>query len=117
MTNSSVEKIDTSGEGVKAFVKQLKSNPRSGYVAFCCWNKTNIENIGLEEVGIATDKDKILVNEYYNTNIPGYYAIGDVTPGQSLAHVAAEGINCVENWNTCRPYRLRKCTRLYVCFS
>jgi dihydrolipoamide dehydrogenase len=50
--------------------------------------KTNIENIGLEEVGIATDKDKILVNEYYNTNIPGYYAIGDVTPGQSLAHVA-----------------------------
>jgi dihydrolipoamide dehydrogenase len=52
----------------------------------------NIENIGLEEVGIATDKDKILVNEYYNTNIPGYYAIGDVTPGQSLAHVAsAEG--------------------------
>jgi dihydrolipoamide dehydrogenase len=59
--------------------------------------KTNIENIGLEEVGIATDRDKILVNDYYQTNIPGYYAIGDVTPGQALAHVAsAEGILCVE---------------------
>jgi dihydrolipoamide dehydrogenase len=59
--------------------------------------KTNIENIGLEEVGIKTDKDKILVDAYSQTNVPGYYAIGDVTPGQALAHVAsAEGINCVE---------------------
>ncbi|MEM9869342.1 MAG: FAD-dependent oxidoreductase, partial [Bacteroidota bacterium] len=59
--------------------------------------KTNIENIGLEEVGIAVDRDKILVNDYYQTNIPGYYAIGDVTAGQALAHVAsAEGILCVE---------------------
>jgi dihydrolipoamide dehydrogenase len=59
--------------------------------------KTNIENIGLEEVGIAVDRDKILVNPYMQTNIPGYYAIGDVTPGQALAHVAsAEGILCVE---------------------
>ena len=59
--------------------------------------KTNIENIGLEDVGIATDRDKILVNDYYQTNIPGYYAIGDVTPGPALAHVAsAEGILCVE---------------------
>ena len=59
--------------------------------------KTNIENIGLEDVGIAVDRDKILVNDYYQTNIPGYYAIGDVTPGQALAHVAsAEGILCVE---------------------
>lgn len=59
--------------------------------------KTNIENIGLEAVGIATDRDKIMVNDYYQTNIPGYYAIGDVTPGPALAHVAsAEGILCVE---------------------
>ena len=59
--------------------------------------KSNIENIGLEDVGIVTDRDKILVNDYYQTNIPGYYAIGDVTPGQALAHVAsAEGILCVE---------------------
>ena len=59
--------------------------------------KTNIENIGLESVGIATDRDKILVNDFYQTNIPGYYAIGDITTGQALAHVAsAEGILCVE---------------------
>ena len=57
----------------------------------------NIENIGLEDVGIATDKGKIMVNDYYKTNIDGYYAIGDCVPGQALAHVAsAEGIICVE---------------------
>ena len=57
----------------------------------------NIENIGLEEVGIKTDKGKILVDDYYNTNINGYYAIGDVLSTQALAHVAsAEGIICVE---------------------
>jgi len=59
--------------------------------------KTNIENIGLQDVGIAVDRDKILVNDFYQTNLPGYYAIGDVTSGQALAHVAsAEGILCVE---------------------
>ena len=59
--------------------------------------KSNIENIGIEDVGIVTDKDKIIVDDYYQTNIPGYYAIGDITKGQTLAHVAsAEGILCVE---------------------
>jgi dihydrolipoamide dehydrogenase len=59
--------------------------------------KSNIEDIGLEKVGIAVDQDKILVNSYYQTNIPGYYAIGDIVPGPALAHVAsAEGILCVE---------------------
>ncbi|MBC91364.1 MAG: dihydrolipoyl dehydrogenase [Flavobacteriaceae bacterium] len=59
--------------------------------------KSNIENIGLEDVGIVTDKDKIIVDDYYQTNIPGYFAIGDITKGQALAHVAsAEGILCVE---------------------
>jgi dihydrolipoamide dehydrogenase len=58
---------------------------------------TNIENIGLEELGIVVDKGRILVNDYYQTNLPGYYAIGDVVPGPALAHVAsAEGIICVE---------------------
>ena len=58
--------------------------------------KSNIENIGIEDVGIVTDKDKIIVDDYYQTNIPGYYAIGDITKGQTLAHVAsAEGILCV----------------------
>jgi dihydrolipoamide dehydrogenase len=99
MLNSSVEKIDTSGAGVKAFVKTAKGEEvlEADILLSAVGIKTNIENIGLEEVGIAVDRDKILVNAYNQTNIPGYYAIGDVTPGQALAHVAsAEGINCVE---------------------
>mgnify|MGYP006144554863 CR=1 FL=1 len=99
MTNASVEKVDTSGNGVKATVKTSKGEEilEADIVLSAVGIKSNIENIGLEETGIATDKDKILVNKYYQTNIPGYYAIGDVVPGQALAHVAsAEGILCVE---------------------
>lgn len=99
MTNSSVEKVDTSGNGVKATVKTAKGEEilEADIVLSAVGIKTNIEGIGLEEVGIATDRDKILVNDWYQTNIPGYYAIGDVVPGQALAHVAsAEGITCVE---------------------
>ena len=99
MTNASVERIDTSGNGVKAYVKTAKGEEvlEADILLSAVGIKTNIENIGLEEVGIATDRDKILVNAYNQTNVPGYYAIGDVTPGQALAHVAsAEGINCVE---------------------
>jgi dihydrolipoamide dehydrogenase len=59
--------------------------------------ETNIQGIGLEAVGIATDKGRLMVDDYYQTNIPGYYAIGDIVPGPALAHVAsAEGIICVE---------------------
>jgi len=99
MTNSSVEKVDISGKGVKATVKTAKGEEilEADILLSAVGIKTNIEGIGLEEVGIATDRDKILVNAYNQTNVPGYYAIGDVTPGQALAHVAsAEGINCVE---------------------
>lgn len=99
MTNASVEKVDTTGEGVKATVKTAKGEEiiEADIVLSAVGIKSNIENIGLEEVGIATDRDKILVNDFYQTNIPGYYAIGDVVPGQALAHVAsAEGILCVE---------------------
>ena len=99
MTNSSVERIDTTGNGVKAFVKTAKGEEvlEADILLSAVGIKTNIENIGLEETGIATDRDKILVNAFYQTNVPGYYAIGDVTPGQALAHVAsAEGILCVE---------------------
>ena len=99
MTNASVEKVDTSGNGVKATVKTKKGEEilEADIVLSAVGIKTNIENIGLEEVGIQVDKDKIQVNEWYQTNVPGYYAIGDVTPGQALAHVAsAEGILCVE---------------------
>ena len=99
MTNSSVETVDTSGSGVKATVKTKKGeqNLEADILLSAVGIKTNIENIGLEDVGIITDRDKILVNDWYQTNIPGYYAIGDVTPGPALAHVAsAEGITCVE---------------------
>ena len=99
LTSAEVTSVDTSGEGVKATVKTAKGEQviEADIVLSAVGIKSNIENIGLEEVGIITDRDKILVNEYYQTNIPGYYAIGDVTPGQALAHVAsAEGILCVE---------------------
>ena len=99
MTSSEVTKVDTSGKGVKATVKTNKGEEilEADIILSAVGIKTNIENIGLEDVGIAVDRDKILVNKFYETNIPGYYAIGDVTPGQALAHVAsAEGILCVE---------------------
>lgn len=99
MTNSSVEKVDTSGKGVKATVKTKKGEEilEAEIVLSAVGISANIENIGLEDVGIITDKGKITVNEWYQTNIPGYYAIGDVVPGPALAHVAsAEGITCVE---------------------
>ena len=99
MTSSEVTGVDTSGEGVKATIKTSKGEEviEADMLLSAVGIKTNIENIGLEDVGIATDRDKILVNDFYQTNIPGYYAIGDVTPGQALAHVAsAEGILCVE---------------------
>ncbi|MFD0836521.1 dihydrolipoyl dehydrogenase [Mariniflexile aquimaris] len=100
MTSAEVTKVDTSGAGVKATVKTSKGEEilEADIILSAVGIKTNIENIGLEDVGIAVDRDKILVNGFYQTNIPGYYAIGDVTPGQALAHVAsAEGILCVEN--------------------
>jgi dihydrolipoamide dehydrogenase len=99
MTNASVESVDTSGKGVRATVKTKKGEEilEAEIVLSAVGIKTNIENIGLEDVGIITDRDKILVNDWYQTNIPGYYAIGDVVPGPALAHVAsAEGITCVE---------------------
>jgi len=99
MTNSAVESIDTSGAGVKATVKTKKGEEvlEADILLSAVGIKTNIENIGLEDVGIITDRDKILVNDWYQTNMPGYYAIGDVVPGPALAHVAsAEGITCVE---------------------
>ncbi len=99
MTNSSVEKLDTSGKLVKATVKTSKGEEtlEAEIVLSAVGIASNLENIGLEDVGIVTDKGKIMVNDWYQTNIPGYYAIGDVVPGPALAHVAsAEGITCVE---------------------
>jgi dihydrolipoamide dehydrogenase len=99
MTTAEVTKVDSSGKGVKATVKTDKGEEvlSADIVLSAVGIKTNIENIGLEDLGIATDRDKIIVNDFYQTNLPGYYAIGDVTSGQALAHVAsAEGILCVE---------------------
>ncbi len=106
MTNSSVESVDTSGDVLKAQVKTKKGEKtiETDIVLSAVGIKSNIENIGLEEVGIKTDKDKIQVNEWYQTNVPGYYAIGDAVPGQALAHVAsAEGILCIEKIKGMRP--------------
>ena len=99
MTNASVESVDTTGKKIKATVKTKKGEEviEADIVLSAVGIKSNIENIGLEEVGIVVDRDKIIVNDWYQTNIPGYYAIGDVVPGPALAHVAsAEGITCVE---------------------
>jgi len=99
MTNSSVESVDTSGAGCKVKIKTKDGEKmvECDVVLSAVGIAANIENIGLEDVGIATDRGKILVNKWYETNIPGYYAIGDVLPTQALAHVAsAEGITCVE---------------------
>jgi dihydrolipoamide dehydrogenase len=99
MTNASVESVDTSGKGCVVTIKTEKGQEKieCDVVLSAVGIQANIENIGLESVGIVTDKCRILVNEYYQTNIPGYYAIGDVVPGPALAHVAsAEGIICVE---------------------
>lgn len=99
MTSSEVMSVEKTKNKVIALVKNNGEEIKieSEILLSAVGIKSNIENIGLEEVGIATDKDKILIDKYYSTNIPGYYAIGDVVAGPALAHVAsAEGILCVE---------------------
>ncbi len=99
LTESTVESVDTNGSGCKVSVKSKKGVEvlECDVVLSAVGITANIENIGLEEVGIITDKGKIMVNEWYQTNIPGYYAIGDVLNTPALAHVAShEGITCVE---------------------
>jgi len=100
MTNAEVTKVDTSGNGVKATVKtangemQLEADVLLSAVGV----QANLEGIGLEELGIKTEKGRIAVDKYSQTNVPGFYAIGDCSPGPALAHVASkEGIVCVEN--------------------
>lgn len=98
-TNSSVEKVDTSGAGCVSIVKTPSGEIKieTDVVLSAAGVVANIENIGLEETGIKLERGKIVTDDYYQTNVPGYYAIGDVTKGQALAHVAsAEGIICVE---------------------
>lgn len=99
MTGSSVESVDTSGNGCKVQVKTAAGTEtlECDIVLSAVGVTPNIENIGLEEVGVKTEKGRVVVDDFYKTNIDGVYAIGDIVKGQALAHVAsAEGIICVE---------------------
>ncbi|HTR28895.1 MAG TPA: dihydrolipoyl dehydrogenase [Puia sp.] len=100
LTGSEVTSVDTSGNGVKAKVKTATGEVtlEADIVLSAIGISANLENIGLETLGIKTDKGKIVVDKYYQTNVPGFYAVGDCVPGQALAHVSTkEGIICVEN--------------------
>ena len=99
MTNSSVKSVDTSGKGCKVLVETKKGEQtlECDIVLSAVGVATNLEGIGLEETGVKTEKGKVVVDDFYKTNIDGVYAIGDITHGPALAHVAsAEGIICVE---------------------
>src|SRR6516162_6508518 len=99
-TNSEVTSVDTSGNGVKAKVKTPTGEItlEADIVLSAVGIAANIENIGLETLGVKTDKGRILADKFYQTNVPGIYSIGDCIPGPALAHVASKaGIICVEN--------------------
>ena len=105
-TEASVEAVDTKGTGCKVKIKDKngESTIDCDIVLSAVGIQSNLENIGLEDVGVITDKGKIVVNQFYQTNIPGIHAIGDCVPGQALAHVAsAEGITCVEKMTGQNP--------------
>lgn len=108
MASASVEKVDIEGDVCHVTIKDMKKNTESvvdcDVVLSAVGVVTNLENLGLEETGIQQERGKILVDKYYQTNVPGYYAIGDVVPGAALAHVAsAEAICCVEKMNGEEP--------------
>jgi dihydrolipoamide dehydrogenase len=99
MVNASVESVDTSGKTCKVVVKTKKGDEviEADIVLSAVGIASNLEGIGLEDVGIKTEKNKVVVDDFYQTNVPGYYAIGDIVHGPALAHVAShEGITCVE---------------------
>ncbi|MFZ4863855.1 dihydrolipoyl dehydrogenase [Sphingobacterium sp. Mn56C] len=99
LTKSEVTSVDTSGAVSKVHIKTAKGTEviEADVVLSAVGITPNIENIGLEEVGVKTDKGRVLVDDFYKTNIDGVYAIGDIVKGQALAHVAsAEAITCVE---------------------
>ncbi len=99
MTSSEVTKVDTTGKGCKVTVKTKKGEEQleCDVVLSAVGVTTNLEGIGLEEAGVKTERGKVLVDDYYKTNVEGVYAIGDIVHGPALAHVAsAEGIICVE---------------------
>ena len=99
MTNSEVLSVDTTGEKCSVIIKTKKGEEtvEADIVLSAVGIATNLEGLGLEEVGVANERGKVIVDEFYRTNIEGVYAIGDIVAGPALAHVAsAEGICCVE---------------------
>ncbi len=101
MAGAAVQNVDTSSGKCKVSIKDNKSGKitetECDIVLSAVGVSSNIENIGLESLGIKTEKGKVVVDEFYNTNVKGVYAIGDIVPGPALAHVAsAEAIVCVE---------------------
>jgi dihydrolipoamide dehydrogenase len=99
MTSSEVTAVDTSGKGVVATVKTKKGEQKleADVLLSAVGVVGNLENLGLEEVGVKTERGKVVVDDFYKTNVDGVYAIGDITDGPALAHVAShEGIICVE---------------------
>lgn len=99
MVSSEVTNVDTSGDKCQVTIKTKKGEEKveAEIVLSAVGITTNIEGIGLEETGITTERGKVLVDEYFRTNVEGYYAIGDIVPGPALAHTAShEGIICVE---------------------
>ncbi len=100
MTGSSVESVDTSGDLCKVSIKTKKGEEiiEAEVVLSAVGISTNLEGLGLEEVGVETENGKVKVDEYYKTNVDGVYAIGDIVSGPALAHVAShEGILCIES--------------------
>jgi dihydrolipoamide dehydrogenase len=107
MTSAEVTKVDTSGKGCKVSVKTAKGEQiiECDIVISAAGIVANIENIGLEKLGIKTERGKIVINEFYQTNVTGVWAIGDCVPGHALAHVAsAEGITAVEKMAGQNPH-------------
>jgi dihydrolipoamide dehydrogenase len=107
--NSEVTKVDTSGKGCVATVKTPTGEIKieADIVLSAVGVTTNLENIGLEEAGVKTEKGRVVVDDFYKTNVAGVYAIGDIVKGPALAHVAsAEGIICVEKIAGLNPHAL-----------
>ncbi len=101
LANTAVEKIEKQKSGIKVIAKDRKDGKEQiiecDVVLSAAGISPNVENIGLEDAGVVLEKGLVKVDQYYKTNIPGIYAIGDIVPGPALAHVAsAEGITCVE---------------------
>lgn len=99
MTSANVESVDTTGAQCKVLITTKKGQEtiECDVVLSAVGIATNLEGIGLEETGIAFEKGKVTVDDFYRTNVEGYYAIGDIVHGPALAHVAShEGIICVE---------------------